>query len=144
MGGVVVKIYTARQLAEIVKNEGDEDMSLRKVRYYRDMGLLPECEIINNEKVFTDKHLHYLRAIRTLAKTNTPLKIIEEKLNAMTMKDVEKVARKMQYFNTERAIADETIVINDYISVNFSPHVSLNLKEKIITKIQSVLKEEKN
>ncbi len=69
--------YTAKQIAEILQQD-DPKMNLRTVRYYTQIGMVPALELLGNKRVYTDRHIHFFRAIVTLTRTGESLASIQE------------------------------------------------------------------
>ncbi|ERI10306.1 MerR family transcriptional regulator, partial [Aneurinibacillus aneurinilyticus] len=53
--------YTAKQITDILQSEG-QNINLRTVRYYTQIGMVPPLELVGNKRVYTDHHLYYIRA----------------------------------------------------------------------------------
>ncbi|WP_217565476.1 MerR family transcriptional regulator, partial [Micrococcus sp. GbtcB5] len=69
---VGMETFTAKQITEILQKEGT-NINLRTVRYYTQIEIVPPLELVGNKRAYTEKHLHYFRAIITLSKTGETL-----------------------------------------------------------------------
>ncbi|MBE9916469.1 MerR family transcriptional regulator [Paenibacillus donghaensis] len=131
--------YTAKQLSEILQ-EDDPRMNLRTVRYYTQIGIIPPLELVGNKRVYTDKHLHYFRAIMTLSRTGQTLASIQETLKKLELKDVEKISEQMALVDPSRILENETLKITDDVIITMSPRISAELKQKVIDSVSQVLR----
>jgi DNA-binding transcriptional MerR regulator len=86
--------YTAKEITEVLQKEG-VSISLRTVRYYTQIGIIPTLELVGNKRVYTDNHLNYIRAILTLSKTGESLGDIQEKLKQLSPEDIQKIGDQM-------------------------------------------------
>jgi DNA-binding transcriptional MerR regulator len=134
--------YTAEQIAEILRREGDEKITKRTVQYYVDIGVVPELEVVGKQRRFTDKHLDYFRAIRTITRTGATLREASEKLQSLSPEEVEKIGRQLNYCKPETLIETATRTITPDVSVVFSPRVKPELKERIVQEVTRILEEE--
>lgn len=135
--------YTAKQITDILQNEG-QNINLRTVRYYTQIGIIPSLELVGNKRVYTDKHLHYIRAVLTLAKTGESLASIQEKLQTLSLEAIEKISEQMPLYQSKVILENETHKINDDVFITLSPNVSPELKEKVINSVSQILKGEEN
>ncbi|MFU1795619.1 MerR family transcriptional regulator [Paenibacillus azoreducens] len=131
--------YTAKQVSEILQ-EDDPRMNLRTVRYYTQIGIIPPLELVGNKRVYTDKHLHYFRAIMTLSRTGQTLASIQETLQNMELKDVKKISEQMALVDPSRILENETLKITDDVIITMSPRISAELKQKVIDSVSQVLR----
>lgn len=131
--------YTAKQVSEILQ-EDDPRMNLRTVRYYTQIGIIPPLDLVGNKRVYTDKHLHYFRAIMTLSRTGQTLASIQETLQNMELKDVEKISEQMALVDPSRILENETLKITDDVIITMSPRISAELKQKVIDSVSQVLR----
>src|SRR4030095_7417294 len=115
--------YTAKQIAEILQND-DPQMNLRTVRYYTQIGVVPSLELVGNKRVYTDNHLHYFRAILTLSKSGETLTQIQEKLQALSIEEINKIGEKLPFYQTEQMINHETHIINEDVILSLSSRTS--------------------
>ncbi len=136
-----MKSYTAKQIAEILQQD-DARMNLRTVRYYTQIGIVPPLELVGNKRVYTDKHIHYFRAIITLTRTGETLASIQEKLKALSLEEVEKVGQQIHIYNPSRVLENETLLINEDVAITLSPRISAELKQKVIDSVSEVLRGE--
>jgi DNA-binding transcriptional MerR regulator len=141
-----MKTYTAKEIAEILQKNGDDTATLRMVRYYTQIGLVPELETIGNKRVYTDNHLRYFQAIRTLSKTGKSLNVIQTELRNMDVSKVNKIANQIGYFsantlyeNTEKEIVE----LNEDVSITFSHRINKDVQNKIIESVNQILKNNK-
>lgn len=131
--------YTAKQVSEILQ-EDDPRMNLRTVRYYTQIGIIPPLELVGNKRVYTDKHLHYFRAIMTLSRTGQTLASIQETLKKLELKDVEKISEQMALVDPSRILENETLKITDDVIITVSPRISAELRQKVIDSVSQVLR----
>ncbi|BFH61881.1 MerR family transcriptional regulator [Paenibacillus azoreducens] len=131
--------YTAKQVSEILQ-EDDPRMNLRTVRYYTQIGIIPPLELVGNKRVYTDKHLYYFRAIMTLSRTGQTLASIQETLQNMELKDVEKISEQMALVDPSRILENETLKITDDVIITVSPRISAELRQKVIDSVSQVLR----
>jgi DNA-binding transcriptional MerR regulator len=133
--------YTAKQIAEILQQD-DPRMNLRTVRYYTQIGMVPPLELVGNKRVYTDKHIHFFRAIITLTRTGETLASIQEKLKTLSLEEVEKVGQQMHIYDPSRVLENETLTINEDVAITLSPRISAELKQKVINSVSQALRGE--
>jgi DNA-binding transcriptional MerR regulator len=133
--------YTAKQVAEVLQSE-DPQMNLRTVRYYTQIGMLPPLELVGNKRVYTDNHLHYLRAILVLSKGGDTLSSAQEKLADLAMDEVIKIGENLRLYQSDQMIRNEILVVNEDVILSVSPRIPPALKEKMIETVNRLLKEE--
>lgn len=133
--------YTAKQLAEVLESE-DPQMNLRTVRYYTQIGMLPPLELVGNKRAYTDKHLHYLRAILVLSKGGDTLSSAQEKLADLAMDEVIKIGENLRLYQSDQMIRNEMFVVNEDVILSVSPRIPPALKDKMIETVTRLLKEE--
>jgi DNA-binding transcriptional MerR regulator len=133
--------YTAKQIAEILQQD-EPRMNLRTVRYYTQIGLVPPLELAGNKRVYTDRHIHYFRAIITLSRTGETLASIHETLKKLSLEDIQKISQQLTWYEASRIIENETLKITDDILITISPRISAELKQRVIESVSQVLKEE--
>lgn len=138
-----MQTYTARQITDILENEG-QNINLRTVRYYTQIGIIPPLELVGNKRVYTDKHLHYFRAVLTLAKTGESLSSIQEKLQSLSLEAIEKISEQMPLYQSNRILENETHKINDDVFITLSPKISAEMKQKVINSVSQILKGEQS
>jgi len=135
--------YTAKQIAEFI-GQDDPRMNLRTVRYYTQIGMVPPLETVGNKRVYTDKHIHFFRAIITLTRTGETLASIQEILNPLTIEEVEKIGQQMHLYDSIRVLENETLAITEDVAITISPRISAELKQKVIDSVSRVLRGETN
>lgn len=135
--------YTAKQISEILLQD-DPRMNLRTVRYYSQIGMVPPLELVGNKKAYTEKHLHFFRAIITLTRTGDTLASIQEKLMILSIEEVEKIGQQMHLYDPNRILENETLTITEDIAITVSPRISAELKQKVIDSVSQLLREDKN
>ncbi|NQX49188.1 MerR family transcriptional regulator [Paenibacillus tritici] len=133
--------YTAKQLAEMLQNE-DPQMNLRTVRYYTQIGMLPPLELAGNKRVYTDNHLHFLRAILVLSKSGETLASAQEKLAGLPMEELVKIGENLRMYQSDQLLRNETHVVSEDVILSVSPRISPVLKEKMIETVTRLLQEE--
>lgn len=135
--------YTAKQVAEILQQD-DPKMNVRTIRYYTQIGMVPALELIGNKRMYTDKHLHFFRAILTLTRTGERLASIQEKLKSLTIEEIEKIGQQMYLYDSNRVLANETLAISEDIAITVSPRVSAELKQKVIDSVSQLVRGDKS
>ncbi|ETT48476.1 MULTISPECIES: MerR family transcriptional regulator [unclassified Paenibacillus] len=133
--------YTAKQVAEVLQRE-DPQMNLRTVRYYTQIGMLPPLALAGNKRVYTDNHLHYLRAILVLSKSGETLASAQEKLAGLPLDDVIKLGDNLRLYQSDQMLHSELHVISEEVILSVSPRISPSLKEKMIAAVTRLLQEE--
>jgi DNA-binding transcriptional MerR regulator len=136
---IQINIYTAKQLTEILQNE-NVDINLRTVRYYTQIELLPPLEVIGNKRVYTNKHLSYLRAILTLSKTGQSLSDIQIKLQSLSLEEIEHIGKQMTLYVSDKILVNETHKVSDDVFITLSPKISAELKQKVIDSVSQILR----
>ncbi|MEK5237822.1 MerR family transcriptional regulator [Paenibacillus sp. FSL L8-0470] len=131
--------YTGKQLADLLQRE-EPDMNLRTIRYYTQIGLLPPLELFGNKRVYTGRHLEYLRAILTLSKSGESLADIQEKLAELPAEEVAKIGDRLRFYQTEHIFRNETLVINEDVMLTVSPRISAELKSELVETVNRLLK----
>ncbi|RED77599.1 MULTISPECIES: MerR family transcriptional regulator [Cohnella] len=135
--------YTAKQIAEILQQD-DPKMNLRTVRYYTQIGMVPALELLGNKRVYTDRHIHFFRAIVTLTRTGESLASIQEKLMSLAPEEIEKIGRQLYLYDSNRVLEHETLAINEDVAITLSPRVSAELKQRVIESVSRLIKEDAN
>ncbi len=135
--------YTAKQITEILQKE-DMNINLRTVRYYTQIGIVPTLELAGNKRVYTDKHLHYFRAILTLAKTGESLATIQERLEKLSLEDIKKIGDQLPFYQSNKILEHESYQVNEDVLITLSPRISAELKQKVIKSVSQILKGEQN
>ncbi|MEK4745678.1 MULTISPECIES: MerR family transcriptional regulator [unclassified Bacillus (in: firmicutes)] len=135
-------IYTAKQVTEILQKEG-ANINLRTVRYYTQIEIVPPLELVGNKRAYTEKHLHYFRAIITLSKTGETLASIQEKLKGLSLKEIIKIGERMTFYQSDKILEHETHKVNDDVFITLSANVSAELKQQVINSVSQILKGEK-
>ncbi|MDM5279865.1 MerR family transcriptional regulator [Paenibacillus silvae] len=133
--------YTAKQIAEMLQQD-DPRMNLRTVRYYTQIGMVPPLELAGNKRVYTDNHLHYFRAIITLARTGETLASIQETLKKLSITDIEKISQQLTLYEPSRIIENETLKITDDVMITISPRISAEVKQRVIDSVSQALRGE--
>lgn len=139
----MLNTYTAKQIADILQNDAPE-ISLRTVRYYTQIGIIPPLELVGNKRVYTDTHLHFLRAILTLSKSGETLTSAQETLASLPIEEVIKIGENLRLYQSSQIFRNETHVLNDDVIISVSSRVSPELKIKMIETITQLLKGEGN
>lgn len=135
--------YTAKQMAEILEQD-DPRMNLRTVRYYTQIGMVPPLETVGNKRVYTEKHIHFFRAIITLTRTGETLASIQEILNPLAIEEVEKIGQRMHLYDSSRVLENETHTITEDVAITISSRISAELKQKVIDSVSRALRGETN
>ncbi len=88
------RTYTADEIAETLRKEGDENISLRTVRYYTQERIIPPLKQVGNRLAYTEEHLLAMRAARRLAKSGRKLDEVRDFLENAEQTLVYSVAAK--------------------------------------------------
>jgi DNA-binding transcriptional MerR regulator len=139
-----MEYYTAKEIADILAMEGDTEMTLRKVRYYTQIGMLPALPIINNKPKYTAVHLEHLRALRTMQRTGEKLDDIKEKLSDLDEHLVSNIGQQMNYYTSDRLIDSTTVQVNPEISITFNNSIPQSTQDSIVKMIKDRAKHESN
>ncbi|MCU5750866.1 MerR family transcriptional regulator [Bacillus cereus] len=137
-----METFTAKQITEILQKEGT-NINLRTVRYYTQIEIVPPLELVGNKRAYTEKHLHYFRAIITLSKTGKTLASIQEKLKEMSLEEIIKIGERMTFYQSDKILQHETHKVNDDVFITLSTNVSDELKQQVINSVSQILKGEK-
>ncbi|HDX9628805.1 TPA: MerR family transcriptional regulator [Bacillus cereus] len=137
-----METFTAKQITEILQKEGT-NINLRTVRYYTQIEIVPPLELVGNKRAYTEKHLHYFRAIITLSKTGETLASIQEKLKEMSLEEIIKIGERMTFYQSDKILQHETHKVNDDVFITLSTNVSDELKQQVINSVSQILKGEK-
>jgi DNA-binding transcriptional MerR regulator len=130
--------YTAKQLTEVLQHE-DAGMNLRTVRYYTQIGVIPPLETVGNKRVYTDNHLHYFRALLTLAKSGETLASIQEQLKQLSIEEVIRIGEKLPLYQADQMMRHETYVISEDVILSISSRTSPELRGKIIEAVTALV-----
>lgn len=84
--------FLPNQMMGIAELAGQAGVTLRTIRYYVAEGLLPPPTGVGPNRVYTEEHLHRLRAIRHLKSAFLPLSEIRRRLGAMSSEELERLA----------------------------------------------------
>ncbi|WP_163857673.1 MerR family transcriptional regulator [Paenibacillus elgii] len=133
--------YTAKQITELLQQD-EPEINLRTVRYYTQIGIVPPLELAGNKRVYTDKHLHYFRAVLTLSKTGETLAAIQERLKDLPLDEIKRIGESMDMYRPERVLENETVRISDDVYITMGPQTPGELKRKIIAAVSDVMKGE--
>jgi DNA-binding transcriptional MerR regulator len=131
--------YTAKQITEHLQYD-DPEMNLRTVRYYTQIGIIPPLELVGNKRVYTDKHLHYFRAILTLSMTGETLASIQEKLSGLSMEEIIRIGEKISMYKSNGILENETHQVSEDVYLTLSPRVSAELRQKMIETVSQLIK----
>ncbi|GKU85303.1 MerR family transcriptional regulator [Niallia sp. NCCP-28] len=132
--------YKGKEIEKILQAEGI-DIPLRTIRYYTQIGLLPLLELVGNQRVYTNKHLHYLRAILILQKAGDSLSAIGEELASLSLSEVENIGSKLPFYQKERIIEQEVYQVNEDVFLTMNRNISGELKEQMIHAVSNMLKD---
>lgn len=133
--------YTAKQLADILQHD-DSKINLRTIRYYTQIGMLPPLALSGNKRVYTDHHLHYLRAILTLSRTGETLASIQDRLQALSMEEIVKIGDQLHLYRPGLVLENETLRISEDVLLTISPRISAETRQKVIESVSRVLQED--
>ena len=131
--------FTAKQVTEIILKD-DPKMNLRTVRYYTQIGIIPPLELVGNKRVYTEKHVLYLRAIITLSRTGETLAAIQERLNDLSMEEIERIGDQINLFNPGRVLESESHQITEDVAITLSPRISAEVKQQVINSVSLLLR----
>jgi DNA-binding transcriptional MerR regulator len=138
-----LNVYTAKQLAEVLQKD-DQQINLRTVRYYTQIGIIPPLELVGNKRVYTDIHLHHFRAILALSKSGETLASAHEKLTGLSIEDVIKIGESLRLYQSNQVLQNETHVVNEDVIISMSSRISPELKAMMIETVAHLLKGEGN
>jgi DNA-binding transcriptional MerR regulator len=131
--------FTAKQITELLQQVSPE-INLRTVRYYTQISIIPPLELFGNKRVYTDKHLHYFRAILTLTKTGATLASIQEKLKNLAIEDIIKIGDKISMVQSSHVLEHETHQVSEDVYITLSPRISVELRQKMIDSVTLLIK----
>ncbi|PLS14822.1 MerR family transcriptional regulator [Bacillus sp. M6-12] len=112
------------------------------VRYYTQIGLVPVLEVIGNRRMYTEKHLDYFRAIRTMSRTGRKLADIQQDLQQMNPDRIIKIGRQLQNYSSEMLLEKsemEYYELHPELTLQISSSFDCQKKEKILNTIQNIL-----
>ena len=135
-----IKTYSSKDLVEILQREGIKDITVRKIHYYKQIGVIPELAVINNRKYYTDQHLDCLRAIKTMKNTGESLNEIKTTLTTLDSQVVRSIGDRVGYYSTENLMSTDTYHFNQHVSFTFNKTIPSELKSDIIEAVSTVLK----
>ncbi|WP_127533608.1 MerR family transcriptional regulator [Paenibacillus kobensis] len=135
--------YTAQQVADMVMQE-EPKMNLRTVRYYTQLGIIPPLELSGNKRVYTDRHVAYLRAIATLARTGDTLATIHNKLESLSDVEIDKIGQQLSLHQPSTVLKHETLKVNDDVIITVSPNISAELKQRMLESVTRLLRGEQS
>jgi len=135
-----VEYYTAQQVAELLQRE-DSQMNLRTVRYYTQIGVIPPLELVGNKRAYTDRHLHYFRAILTLSKSGETLADIRARLKDRPIEEIVKLGEKLPFYRTESMLDFDTHIVNEDILISMSARIEPEMKRRILEAVQHLAME---
>ncbi|MBP1994474.1 MerR family transcriptional regulator [Paenibacillus eucommiae] len=136
-----MKAYTAKQVTEILQKD-DPQINLRTVRYYTQIGIIPPLELHGNKRVYTEKHIHYFRAILTLSLSGETLASIQEKLGTLSLEEIGKIGDNLPFYQSKQMLSNDTHVINEDVMISMSPRISAELRAKVVDTVTQMLKGE--
>lgn len=144
------KRFTAKEITEILKAEGDNDISIRTVRFYTDQKLIPEL-VKEGIKNYTEEHLDYIRALRSLNKAGMPLLKAKDQLVKLDNIEIKRVHTSYQEYSPETVLRSamsmregqetiKTVWINDDLSIQYTDKFPIEKLKEIVKAIQKILK----
>jgi DNA-binding transcriptional MerR regulator len=136
-----METYTAKQVSDILQKD-DPQMNLRTIRYYTQIGIIPPLELVGNKRVYTIKHISFLRAILTLSLTGETLAAIQEKLKVLPIEEIKKIGDNLHLYRSKQILTNDTHVINEDVIISMSPRVSAELRAKMVETVSQILKGE--
>ncbi|MEF3303009.1 MerR family transcriptional regulator [Paenibacillus sp. GYB003] len=138
-----MNVYTAKQVTEMIR-EDDPGINLRTVRYYTQIGIVPPLEPVGNKRVYTQKHVDYIRAALTLSRGGETLAFIQQKLRSLPYEEVARIGESLRLYRSKQMLDNETYAINDDVIISVSPRVSAELRSKMIETVARMIEEERN
>jgi DNA-binding transcriptional MerR regulator len=133
------KYFTAKEIVALLQLEGDSELSIRTVRYYTHYDdMLPPLEMVNNKPKYTQKHVEYIRAIRTMKKTGESLEGIKSTLNSLDYLNVAKIGAQSSYLSSNRLLQTSTHDVNTDVSITFSIDVPVEKQKEAIQMLKSL------
>lgn len=134
--------YTAKQITELLQQD-DAEINLRTVRYYTQIGMIPPLELAGNKRAYTDKHLHYFRAILTLSKTGETLAAIQVKLKNLSLEEVIRIGSKISIVHSNIILENETYKVSDDVYLTTSSKIPADLRQKMIDTVSRLIQGDK-
>ncbi|GIP37720.1 hypothetical protein J31TS4_10000 [Paenibacillus sp. J31TS4] len=138
-----MQTYTAKELTERLQKD-DPSLQLRTVRYYTQIGLVPPLTTVGSRRVYTDEHLHYFRAVLSLAKSGEPLAAIQEQLQGKPIEEIARIGSSLPLVQSRPWIGNEVHRIGEDVLLSVGPSVSRELRARMIETVSSMLREENN
>lgn len=139
-----MKTYTAKEIADMLQQEGDKEATLRMVRYYTQYGYIPELSLVGNKRAYTDLHLDYFRAIRGLKKTGEKLEDIQKKLRSMDEQQIRQISSnsiKLAYELPYQIYDNRIHKFNPDVSMTFGLAITTDQEKRIIEEVEKLLQE---
>lgn len=135
--------YTAKQMEEILQQEGKTEITLRKIRYYAQAKVLPAQELVDGKLVYTDTHLDSLRALCTLKQTNQSLEQIKTSLKHDNINSWRSLAKTESSYSVLQDLSNNIMekqieMVNEDISIVFSNGIDSSIKQEILDSIVSI------
>ena len=135
--------YTAKQMAEILQEEGKTEITLRKIRYYAQTKVLPVQELVDGKLVYTDNHLDFLRALCTMKQTNQSLEQIKTSLQHDNINSWRGLAKTESSYSVLHDLSTNIMekqieMINEDISIVFSNRMDSVVKQEILDSVVSI------
>ncbi|AFC31631.1 MerR family transcriptional regulator [Paenibacillus mucilaginosus 3016] len=133
-----MQTYTAKEItAELL--QAYPQINLRTVRYYTQIGIVPPLELSGNKRVYTSKHLHYFRAVLTLAKTGETLAAIQEKLRPLPLEEIIRVGNQISVVDSGQVLQNETHRVSEDVYITLGPRVSAELRQRVIESVSKLV-----
>jgi DNA-binding transcriptional MerR regulator len=141
--------FTAQEIVEQLQSEGDTEATLRMVRYYTQIGMVPDLELIGNRRMYTEKHLDFFRAIRTMSKTGKKLAEIQKELQVMEPERIKRIGHQMPNFTPEKLFEAisyeppemEQIELHAEVILQIHSNYDAKKKEKIVAAVKKIIEE---
>lgn len=124
--------YTAEEVAEIIRQRGDNSVTKRTVNYYAFEKNMFDIKI-GGKKCFSSLEIDKIEAIKLL-QTYTKLKLneIKELINTLPLKEIKK-----QYVSIVKE-DKKRIMVDDNITLLVSSKVNKDMINKIISHIKNI------
>lgn len=135
--------FTAQELVDTLNVEEGEALTVRKIRYYAQIGLLSAPELVNGKKKYTSKHLEELRAIRKLQKTGNKLEEIKASIQGLDIQTLSRVSENAGYISQKPLVDRNVYDINEDIAFLFSHRVDGTLQKGLIEVVEDFLQKHK-
>jgi len=111
--------------------------------------MVPDLELIGNRRMYTEKHLDFFRAIRTMSKTGKKLAEIQKELQVMEPERIKRIGHQMPNFTPEKLFEAisyepaemEQIELHAEVILQIHSNYDAKKKEKIVAAVKKIIEE---